>query len=466
MLARLTELELSNFKNVEHGEIKFPNYQSVETKGDILKSDITGIYGQNGSGKTAVVEALDVVKNILSGNSVPFSDYSGIINEGAKVSLCFFVYDDTKKIKVKYTVGLKQYGSAVGIPWETLSFWTRGIRWKNEQFIKVINPYYSDEAITNDANVSLELKGSGFEQYDFIEHPDKLAVFCAAHGQSFLFNSYTERLLAEKDTSDDFKAVIQTLQIFAKRHFFVVRLNQLAGANNQNNIPLNVCFTDKNCVLYGCLPVFINGIGTISETLYPSFKKVLDSINSALSAIILDLKLEPKIVGKDKTPDGIDLIRFEMYSVRNGKSFSTKYESEGIKRIISLLSCIISAFNDAGISLVVDELDSGIFEYLLGEILSAIEKESKGQIIFTSHNLRAFEKLPSSSIYCSTTNPQNRYVKLTGITANNNKRDFYIRSLILGGQKELLYSSEDLNDIGYAFRQAGRQSEVPNEHQK
>ncbi len=466
MFVRLIEVELSNFKNVEHGEIRFPNYQSVETKGNISKSDLTGIYGQNGSGKTAVVEALDIVKNILSGNPVPYNDYSGIINQGATVSLCFFLHDGNEKFKVKYSAELKSFGTIVGIPYEKLSFWSRGAGWRNEKSIKIVNPYYSEESIINDEHVSLEYKGNCFDLYDFIENPDKLAVSCASHGQSFLFNSYVEKVLAEKNSPDDFKIVIQSLQVFSKRHFFVIRVNQLAATNSQNIIPLNVYFTDKNCVLCGCLPLFINGIGTIPETLYPSFQKVLSSINSALSAIVPNLKLEPKEIGKDKTPDGIVLIKFEMYSLRNGKTFSTKYESEGIKRIISLLSCIISAFNDPCISLVVDELDSGIFEYLLGEILSAIEKEAKGQIIFTSHNLRAFEKLPNHSIYCSTTNPQNRYVKLTGINANNNKRDFYIRSLVLGGQKELLYSGDDLDNIGYAFRQAGRQSEVLSEKEE
>jgi hypothetical protein len=120
------------------------------------------------------------------------------------------------------------------------------------------------------------------------------------------------------------------------------------------------------------------------------------------------------------------------------------------------LSCLVSVYNNEGTTLVVDELDSGIFEFLLGEILYAIEKDAKGQLVFTSHNLRAFEKLHNDSIVCSTTTPANRYVRLTGINKNNNKRDFYIRALALGGQKEPLYDCDALDSIGYAFRRAGR----------
>ena len=46
----------------------------------------------------------------------------------------------------------------------------------------------------------------------------------------------------------------------------------------------------------------------------------------------------------------------------------------------------------------------------------------------------------------------NRYIRLQGVEKNNNKRDFYIRSIIIGGQKEDIYDNTDLQAIGYAFR--------------
>lgn len=91
----------------------------------------------------------------------------------------------------------------------------------------------------------------------------------------------------------------------------------------------------------------------------------------------------------------------------------------------------------------------------LGELLGELQKEMKGQLIFTSHNLRVLEKLDYKNIICSTINPKNRYINLTGVGANNNNRDFYIKSLTIGGQKEELYDDEDLDSIGYAFRRAG-----------
>lgn len=62
-----------------------------------------------------------------------------------------------------------------------------------------------------------------------------------------------------------------------------------------------------------------------------------------------------------------------------------------------------------------DELDSGVFGYLLDELLGVLQGRAKGQLIFTSHNLRALEKLDSQNIVCSTANPENRFIRMSGI---------------------------------------------------
>ena len=63
------------------------------------------------------------------------------------------------------------------------------------------------------------------------------------------------------------------------------------------------------------------------------------------------------------------------------------------------------------------------------------------------------------NIICSTVNPDNRFISLKGIEKNHNRRDFYIRTIVLGGQKEKLYDDTDLQDIGYAFEKAGNMDE-------
>ena len=59
---------------------------------------------------------------------------------------------------------------------------------------------------------------------------------------------------------------------------------------------------------------------------------------------------------------------------------------------------------------MVDELDSGIYEYLLGECLEVMQDKAKGQLIFTSHNLRPLEILENDSLLYTTVNSENCYI--------------------------------------------------------
>lgn len=92
-LVRIIQNELINFKNVEYGKIKYMNYSSVQKNACITENDIVGIYGQNGSGKTALVEALDILKHVLSGMEIPFDSYEGLLSDKGDTAIktIFFI---------------------------------------------------------------------------------------------------------------------------------------------------------------------------------------------------------------------------------------------------------------------------------------------------------------------------------------------------------------------------------------
>ncbi len=142
-------------------------------------------------------------------------------------------------------------------------------------------------------------------------------------------------------------------------------------------------------------------------------------------------------------------------SQKNSREIPLKYESEGIKKIISILQLFIVIYNQSSITVVIDELDTGIFEYLLGEILRVISEKGKGQLIFTSHNLRPLETLDRGFIAFTTTNPLKRYIRLSSVKENNNLRDFYFRDIVLGEQQEEIYKPTNNAEIAMAFREAG-----------
>ncbi|MFO3714987.1 AAA family ATPase [Oribacterium sp. P9] len=461
---RIMRSAIKNLKNVGFGEITYMNYGSINSRGVIDKKDIVGLYGQNGSGKTALVEALDILKNVIRGVAVPFDVYAGILSREnpTVITTDFFIARDKKKYKATYEAYLRANDDLkkIEIFKEKLTYWTRGSTWKAERDITFENPYYEDMDLLSQQKLSIESEHkSSFEDIPFLLSIQNLALISAQNYRSVLFNSNVLkgiRELKETDETIAFRDVIIGIMQFGTVDLNVVKVQQLGTINCNQMIPVNVHRETEMAITQEVISLDIAGVWEFDAAYFEQVKATIEAINIAIRSIVPNLQIELKKRMELEQPDGTKKVQVDVYSNRNGKKFLIRYESEGIKRIISILNYLISVYNNEGVCLVVDELDSGIFEFLLGELLGMMSKEMKGQLIFTSHNLRILEMLDSKNIICSTTNPYNRYIRLVGIEKNHNKRDFYIRAITLGGQKEELYDEDDLIAMGYAFRKAGK----------
>ena len=116
---------------------------------------------------------------------------------------------------------------------------------------------------------------------------------------------------------------------------------------------------------------------------------------------------------------------------------------------------IIYKDNEIIDTVAIDELDAGIFEYLLGELLQIFAESGKGQLIFTSHNLRPLEVLDKKFICFTTTNPDNRYIHMKNVGASNNLRNLYFREIQMNEQDEEIYKATKKHKIIAALRKAG-----------
>ena len=190
-------------------------------------------------------------------------------------------------------------------------------------------------------------------------------------------------------------------------------------------------------------------------------REVINTINVVLREVIPGMEIALASLEKEFTETGDLGVRVQLVrAILNPENNETiqlplKYESEGIKKIISILHLFICTYNSPGITLAIDELDSGIYEYLLGELLQIMQKSGLGQLIFTSHNLRPLEMLNSSSIIFTTTNPENRYVRVSGMKPSNNLRLRYFRDITLGSDGEELYQETNSIEIAHAMRKMG-----------
>jgi len=447
---RLQSIELNNFKNIEHGKIDFNSYKKKTYYEN--KPEIIGIYGQNGSGKTSVINALELLKVLIEGKSLPenMKDYIYQLSDTTTLKFVFYIENKSKnefKYLIDYEFSIKRENDSYSFSSEKLSY--KEISGKGKTTIIEVNDANKKTPILPVKRYNELIRLNKENEID-IQVTKKI---CKKANTSFIFHEDIINML-ENHANIDYFTIMQTLKYFITVNLFVIS-NKYSANTSLNFMPISFRIQEENKIAVGDIPVNLTKETSINKSGLRIVTKVLEQMNIVLGKIIRNLEVEAIETGKDFNDKGQELIKVEMFSIRGNIKVPLRYESEGIKKIISILSTLISVFNDSSVCLAVDELDSGIFEFLLGELLEILDKHGRGQIIFTSHNLRALEKLPKDSIIISTANSNNRFIRIPNVKASNNLRDIYLRSIDLGGLNEPIYESTSAYEISHAFRKAG-----------
>ena len=74
------------------------------------KANVLGIYGQNGSGKTSVIEALEVVQELLRGNALgkEIADLISIDKNSCNIEVLFSISYENINLLARYSVVLEK----------------------------------------------------------------------------------------------------------------------------------------------------------------------------------------------------------------------------------------------------------------------------------------------------------------------------------------------------------------------
>lgn len=422
------------------------------------KAEILGIYGQNGSGKTAIVDALYFLQKVMIGVDLDQSleDYMDMDSDTAEIFADFNIFMDDIVFEIGYRLSLSREEKEVVISRETLSAAKNenGIRtnktvfmdYQRDQANAIFKPQKRlDEILEENKEIKTDLivarKMAEKSNCSYIFGESSREIFCREYKNGF----------------QQFSVIISFLFEFALKDLFVIR-NTHSGVISANFVlPMAFRIENDNIGAKGDFAVSLTEPILVDEERKNLLETIVEQINIVLYTIIPGLQVTIKNYGKQSLDNGEEGWKLELMSKREGmKEIPIRMESEGIIKIISILNALIQAFGNPSICLVIDELDSGIFEYMLGELLDIFKKSAKGQLIFTSHNLRALEMIDKESIMFSTTNPDNRYIHMKNVRESNNLRNMYIRSITLGGQSEQIYEETDSLKIARAFRKAGR----------
>ena len=447
-IVRLTGIKLKNFKNVKYGELDFLNHRKN------YKSSILGLYGQNGSGKTALIEALQILKSLLCGEAVPecFGDCINVEAEHAELQFTFDVFVPSVKGKYRAYYEFKMKKETT----EDVYNW--GDKKSNEQKNSLI---IYDEILS----YSYEDKIKKIRKAPLIDTRTE-SVFVPVSKYECLIGKnkdvmmdllVAKRMAYKTSRSFIFSIELLRLAIYGTSELFVINTSS-SGLISLNSLPLEFAYDEDDNVVIGHLELRLDKPTVISSEEMEVVYKIINNMNIVLQQIVPGLTISLKDLGTQVMDDGKIGNRVQLMSHKNSKEIPLKNESDGIKKIISILQLLIVVYNNPSITVAIDELDSGIFEYLLGEILRIISEKGKGQLIFTSHNLRPLETIDRGFIAFTTTNPEMRYIRMSKVKDNNNLRDFYFRDIVLGEQNEELYEPTNNAEIAFAFREAGEVS--------
>lgn len=446
IVVKLDSIKMNNFKNILKSEISFSD------KGKILNT--IGIYGQNGSGKTSVIESIKILKSLLM--DLPFQKdlyyYINILKNDLSLEYKFLFNTEKEKYIIKYTIKI-----------------IRNLKINIENNLEEKNVLISRERID-----ILDLTGKELGNIDFKKDNKKFSIKCEdytienneeiiskdiAIATAHVSEQLSKTIIFQKmfreniKKSSLFKTVLNGLNFYGITNLFVIGMKETSLISAIDNLPLNIRTTNKtNTITSGIVPLNLFTHTIIPSIILETITPELDQINIVIGKLVPGIKIGYKIINEGLDKNGNAITTIQLVSLIGDSTIPLKYESEGIKKLIALCSVLIGMYNNETVCLVVDELDSGIFEYLLGELVTIIQNGAKGQLIFTSHNLRLLEVLPKQCVVFSTTNPKNCFIRMANVKPNHNLRDFYYRTILLGGQKEELYNETEEYEIERAFR--------------
>lgn len=469
-MIRLISLKLENFKNVENGTVPLSSWKPG---GQLSGSDIVGLYGQNGSGKTSVIQALSILKKILTWESIE-DEINDCVSRTAKQSILqfdgvLFTKGGDAKALFSYVLSIGSDVGASRVVGEKIAY--KDLSAKKPAY----RTLFEYERKQDDSPFLLYPKKTWVPTLridDTFKMSMLVADQIAVEGCcSLLFSSKVLELLAriselgdeglskaaaeaKRETIVVLTKVVGQLIVFGHTHLAIVSAAQ-QGEGMANRLRISTHEGDFGVFADNGFNVNLTKPTLLTEQNFSILKRTVDSIGPVLGALVPGLRLGVRELDKQLDDDGALNVRAEIVCTRGEIVIPLRRESEGIKKLVSILVLLIDVYSKPEACVAIDEFDSGVFEFLLGEILQVLQDQGHGQLIFTAHNLRPLEIVDKGSLVFTTSNPRNRYVSFKGNRDSNNLRSQYIRAINLGGQPEVVYEPTNKFDIDSAFFEAG-----------
>lgn len=357
----MLSFKVNGVKNIEK-DIEINFYNKTLKRFSPCGSNIKGIFGPNGIGKTSIIKGMDILRKISLNDNYLTNDFNliildKIINkkiEKASLEIEFLVIDDKKK-KSRY---LHSITIAITSPKE----------------IKILFENIKKKDPNTDQVVGEILIENGIMKNDSL-HKDDLKSEIV---------DITKNLLEKRSIVNIVKpSVLKSIDLEKIRYFY----RKLHIKIDREDSHLGYALMDNP--LKDDIP-FNDSIGNydmiISKNNLPIFEDYLRRMTEFLKIFkpnLRNIEYEKK-EGKEEYYINI-LFVYDDYKV------NYEFESMGIKNLFSLFTYFRALSEDEVV--VIDEIDTSIHDIYLNKLIEFFAVDGKGQLVFTAHNITLLQTL-------------------------------------------------------------------------
>lgn len=377
-LVYLLNVRMSGIKSIKN-EIRLDFYKkTVDKNFDPDKFRVKAIYGENGSGKTAIITGIKIFQDLMLSNQY--------LNESKNQR---FLDEIINKETSRFTFGCEY------ITGEEESYIVYDYNFELEKNNK------GDYVIKHE---SLNLKNGNYPNNNYVN------VFECDNGELININcNETVKNIIEKKTFNllnknpfmslyivDYTSVIEKDKEFSYNIAVMLFLIALINVYINEEDKHDIYFLRKTIrESHEKSSEYINDINEILDTISvysgfddnsiskSEFDKYKESVKQ-LTKFIQIFKRELKLIDIDAKDDG-DNYRCELIFNYGNYKVNKEFESTGIKKLVRLYSAFKAA-NNYGIAFV-DEMDSNINDIYLCKLIEYFMYYGKGQLCFTMHNV-------------------------------------------------------------------------------
>ena len=399
----MLSFKVNGIKNIEK-EIEINFYNKTLKRFNPCGSNVKGIFGPNGIGKTSIIKGMDILRKISLNDNYLTNDFNiiildKIINkkiEKAKLEVEFLVIKNKKRYRYIHSITIARTS-------------TKEIKILNEKIIK--------KDPNTDQILWQILIENGIIKNDSIHKGDLKAQII----------DVTKNLLEKRSVVNIVKSSLlestdlENIYYFYKKlyikldrgdsHFTYALLDNILKAPMKDEVPFN------------------NSIGNYDMTIPKNSLEVFEDYLRRMIKFLKIFKPNLKNIEYEKKEDE-EYYYINILFVYNNYKVDYEFESMGIKNLFSLFTYFRALSDDEVV--VIDEIDTSIHDIYLNKLIEFFAVDGKGQLVFTAHNitlLQTLKKYKHSIDFINENMEVVSWIKNGNSTPFKSYKDGYIKGL-------------------------------------